>query len=62
MYKSSRFLLHKIIDALVDDLLHILMKVVGNIEDAEDIVFDEQISTPRQILFTQQLITTKTKL
>ena len=58
MGKSSGFLLHKIIDTLVDDLLHILMKVVGNIDDIEDSVFDERISIPRQISLLRREITT----
>lgn len=58
MGKSSGFLLHKIIDTLVDDLLHILMKVVGNIDDVEDSVFDERISIPRQISLLRREITT----
>jgi magnesium transporter len=57
MYKSPGFLLHKIIDTLVDDLLHILMKVVGNIDDIEDSVFDERISIPRQISLLRREIT-----
>lgn len=58
MGKSSGFLLHKIIDTLVDGLLHILMKVVGNIDDIEDSVFDERISIPRQISLLRREITT----
>jgi magnesium transporter len=58
MGRSSGFLLHKIIDVLVDDLLHILMKVVGNIDDIEDMVFDERISIPRQISLLRREITT----
>src|ERR671922_576201 len=58
MYRSSGYLLHKIIDTLVDDLLHILMKVVGNIDDIEDSVFDERISIPRQISLLRREITT----
>jgi len=58
MYKSSGYLLHKIIDTLVDDLFHILMKVVGNIDDIEDSVFDERISIPRQISLLRREITT----
>ncbi len=58
MGKSSGYLLHKIIDTLVDDLLHILMKVVGNIDDIEDSVFDERISIPRQISLLRREITT----
>ncbi|MGI0037648.1 MAG: magnesium transporter CorA family protein [Nitrososphaera sp.] len=58
MGKSTGYLLHKIIDVLVDDLLHILMKVVGNIDDIEDSVFDERISIPRQISLLRREITT----
>lgn len=58
MGKSAGYLLHKIIDTLVDDLLHILMKVVGNIDDIEDSVFDERISIPRQISLLRREITT----
>src|SRR5919201_4331070 len=56
--KSAGYLLHKIIDTMVDDLLHILMKVVGNIDDIEDSVFDERISIPRQISLLRREITT----
>lgn len=58
MGKSSGYLLHKIIDVMVDGLLHILMKVVGNIDDIEDSVFDERISIPRQISLLRREITT----
>ena len=58
MGKSTGYLLHKIIDILIDDLLHILMKVVGNIDDIEDSVFDERISIPRQISLLRREITT----
>ncbi|MEO9295559.1 MAG: magnesium transporter CorA family protein [Nitrososphaera sp.] len=58
MGKSSGYLLHKIIDTLVDDLLHLLMKVVGNIDDVEDLVFDERISVSRQIALLRREITT----
>jgi magnesium transporter len=58
MGKSAGYLLHKIIDTLVDDLLHILMKVVGNIDDIEDSAFDERISIPRQISLLRREITT----
>jgi magnesium transporter len=58
MGKSAGYLLHKIIDVMIDDLLHILMKVVGNIDDIEDSVFDERISIPRQISLLRREITT----
>lgn len=58
MGRSSGYLVHKIIDTLVDDLLHLLMKVVGNIDDVEDLVFDERISVSRQIALLRREITT----
>lgn len=58
MGKSSGYLLHKIIDTLVDDMLHLLMKVVGNIEDIEDAAFDERASASRQIALLRREITT----
>ena len=36
MGKEPGYLLHTIIDTLVDDLFHILMTVVGNIDDIEE--------------------------
>ena len=58
MGKSSGYLLHTIIDALVDDLLHILMKVIGNLDDIEDAVFDEKIAIAKEISFLRREITT----
>jgi magnesium transporter len=58
MNKSSGYLLYKIIDSMVDHLLHILMKLVGNIDDVEDSVFDERISIPRQLSLLRREITT----
>lgn len=58
MGRSPGYLLYKIIDTLIDDLLHMLMKVVGNIDDIEDSVFDERISIPRQISLLRREITT----
>src|SRR5919198_1938285 len=58
MGKSSGYLLHSIIDVLVDDLLHILMKVVGNLDDIEDVVFDEKRSDAKQISLLRREITT----
>ena len=42
MGTSSGYLLHSIIDLLVDDLLHILLKLKGNLDDIEDVVFDDK--------------------
>jgi magnesium transporter len=58
MGKSSGYLLHSIIDVLVDDLLHILMKVVGNLDDIEDAVFDDKITVVKEISFLRREITT----
>src|ERR671930_2130217 len=58
MGRSSGYLLHSIIDVLVDDLLHILMKVVGNLDDIEDVVFDEKRSDAKQISLLRREITT----
>ncbi len=58
MGKSSGYLLHTIIDALVDDLFHILMKVIGNLDDIEDAVYDEKIGIAKQISHLRREITT----
>ena len=55
--KSTGSLLHEIIDVLVDDLLHTIRKIVGNLEDIEDIVFDEVNSAGRQISLLRREIT-----
>jgi magnesium transporter len=57
MGKSSGYLLHSIIDALVDDLFHILKKVVGNIHDIEDNVFDERLAVAKEISLLRREIT-----
>ena len=46
MGRSAGYLFHSIIDGLTDDLLNLVRKIVGNIEDIEDVVFDEQ-QTPQ---------------
>jgi magnesium transporter len=58
MGRSSGYLLHSIIDVLVDDLLHILMKVVGNLDDIEDAVFDDKIAVAKEISLLRREITT----
>jgi magnesium transporter len=55
--KSTGSLLHEIIDGLVDDLLHTIRKIVGNLEDIEDIVFDETKTAGRQISVLRREIT-----
>ncbi len=49
-------LLHKIIDMLVDELLHVIIKVEGNIEDIEDIVFSERASAIKSITYVRREI------
>jgi magnesium transporter len=46
---SSGYLLHSIIDTLVDDLFHVLRRVVGNLHDIEDDVFNEQLAIAEEI-------------
>ena len=58
MGKSSGYLLHSILDILVDDLLHILMKLRGNIQDIEDAVFDYEIEVAKEISLIRREITT----
>src|SRR5918995_732410 len=57
MGKSSGYLLHSIIDVLVDDLFHILKKVIGNIHDIEDDVFDEHLAIAKEISLIRREIT-----
>lgn len=58
MGRSSGYLLHTIIDALVDDLFHILMKVIGNLDDIEDAVYDEKTAIAKEISMFRREITT----
>jgi len=46
---SSGVLLHEIIDVLVDDLLHTTRRIIANLDDIEDGVFDETKSVARSI-------------
>src|SRR4029078_5207634 len=62
MGTSSGYLLHSVIDLLVDDLLHILMKIEGNLDDIEDVVFDEKEAVAREISFLRREITTLRRL
>lgn len=57
MGKSSGYLIHSIIDAMVDDLLHVMRKVIGNLDDIEDLVFDDRISAAKQISHVRRAIT-----
>src|SRR4029079_13449817 len=58
MGSSSGYLLHSIIDLMVEDLLHVLMKLEGNLDDIEDLVFDEKVAIARDISLLRREITT----
>lgn len=49
MGKSSSYLLYRIIDRLVDEMVPILDKLMSDLDDIEDEVFDERVSTVREI-------------
>ncbi len=55
---STGYLLHSILDGLVDDLLHILIKIIGNIDDIEDAVFDDKVSVVKEIAILRREIIT----
>jgi magnesium transporter len=57
MGRSAGYLFHSIIDALTDDLLNLVRKIVGNIEDIEDLVFDEHANAAREISYIRRQIT-----
>jgi magnesium transporter len=57
MGKTSGYLLHTIIDSLVDNLFHTLMKIVGNLEDIEDAVFDDKVEVVKEISLLRREIT-----
>lgn len=54
--KSSGVLLHEIIDVLVDDLLHTSRRIIANLDDMEDGVFDETKSVARSIALLRREI------
>lgn len=54
---SPGFLLHKIIDALVDDLFHTLKKIEANLDEIEEDVFDERKSDALEISALRREIT-----
>src|SRR4029078_2098305 len=58
MGTSSGYLLHSIIDLLVDDLLHVLMKLEGNLDDIEEVVFEEKVAVAKEISLLRREITT----
>jgi len=57
MGKSPGYLLHSIIDALVDDLLHILKKIIGSLDDLEESVFNDRKSDVKTISLLRREIT-----
>ena len=52
--KSSGLLLHEIIDVLVDDLLHTSRKIIANLDEMEDRVFDETKPVARKYCFAKK--------
>ncbi len=54
--KSSGVLLHEIIDVLVDDLLHTSRKIIANLDEIEDRVFDETKPVARSIALLRREI------
>jgi magnesium transporter len=54
--KSSGLLLHEILDVLVDDLLHISRKIIANLDEIEDRVFDETKPVARSIALLRREI------
>ncbi len=57
MGNSPGYLLHSIIDALVDDLLLILKKIISNLDDLEESVFNDRKSDVRTISLLRREIT-----
>ena len=54
--ESSGNLLHEIIDVLVDDLLHTSRKIIANLDEMEDNVFDESKPVARSIALLRREI------
>lgn len=57
MGRSAGYLFHSIVDILTDDLFNIVKKIVGNIEDIEDIVFDKQNDAANEISYIRREVT-----
>jgi len=57
MGNSPGYLLHSIIEMLVEHLLHILAKLEGNLDDIEELVFDEKTAVPKEISMLRREIT-----
>ncbi len=54
--RSSGLLLHEILDILVDDLLHTSRKIIANLDEIEDRVFDETKPVARSIALLRREI------
>ena len=54
--ESSGVLLHEIIDVLVDDLLHTSRKIIANLDEMEDRIFDEKKPVARSIALLRREI------
>jgi magnesium transporter len=54
---SPAFLLHKIIDSLVDELFHTLKRIEANLDSIEEAVFDERRSDAHEISALRREIT-----
>ena len=54
--ETSGILLHEIIDVLVDDLLHTSRKIIANLDELEDRVFDETKPVARSIALLRREI------
>lgn len=57
MGNSPGYLLYSIIDMLVEHLLHIVAKLEGNLDDIEELVFDERTAVPKEISMLRREIT-----
>lgn len=57
MDRSTGVLLHEITDVLVDDLLHIVRRIIANLDEIEDNVFDEKKSAAKAISLLRREIT-----
>jgi magnesium transporter len=57
MDESSGHLLYNIIDTLVDDLFNTLIKVVGDLHDIEDDVFNPKLAIAKEISLIRREIT-----
>jgi len=57
MGRSAGYLFHSLVDALTDDILNVVRKLVGNLDDIEDVVFDEQATAAREISYIRRQIT-----